>query len=106
MASWGHVGFGQRIASLATTFQMNLLDWGDENFDVAYRHQDINWTSGNLEGGRDGMGGTAAMTRTWVVSGGAAAALVIVGIVGEDRLKGSDARDTMCGLDGDDVLLG
>ena len=73
--TWDHVGFYRRNASLTNTFQMQLFDRGDGNFDVVYRYQDINWTSGNLQGGWDGLGGTAAMIGTRAASGGAAVLL-------------------------------
>lgn len=58
--TWVSVGFYRRDASLTNTFQVQLMDRGDGTFDLVYRYGDINWTSGALENGWNGLGGTPA----------------------------------------------
>ena len=59
--TWDHVGFYRRNATLTDTFQMQLFDRGGGAFDVVYRYQNISWTSGDLQGGFDGLFGTPAL---------------------------------------------
>ena len=73
--TWDHVGFYRRNASLTNTFQMQLFDRGGGNFEVVYRYEDISWTSGDLQGGWGGLGGTAALIGTRAGSGGAVVSL-------------------------------
>lgn len=58
--TWADVGFYRRNASLTNTFQLQLFDRGEGNFDAVLRYQSLEWTSGDLEGGWGGTGGTAA----------------------------------------------
>ena len=58
--TWDDVGFYRRNASETNTFQMQLFDRGAGTFDVVYRFEDIDWTSGDLQGGWGGLGGDPA----------------------------------------------
>ena len=58
--TWADVGFYRRNASLTNTFQVQLFDRGNGGFDLVLRYQSIAWTSGDLEGGWGGNGGTPA----------------------------------------------
>lgn len=58
--TWADVGFYRRNASLTNTVQLQLFDRGDGRFDAVLRYQSVEWTSGDLEGGWGGTGGTAA----------------------------------------------
>lgn len=41
-------------------FQLQLYDRGSGDFDIVFRYQDIEWSSGNASDGTDGLGGTPA----------------------------------------------
>jgi len=41
-------------------FQLQLYDRGSGDFDIVFRYQDIEWSSGNASNGTDGLGGTPA----------------------------------------------
>jgi len=61
--TWDSVGFYSSDSSLLNTFQLVLIDRDDTgagNFDVEFRYEDINWTTGNASGGQNGLGGTPA----------------------------------------------
>ncbi|WP_158772031.1 nidogen-like domain-containing protein [Paraglaciecola sp. L1A13] len=61
--TWDKVGFFPSDNSLTNTFQLVLIDRADTgagNFDVEFRYEDINWTTGDASGGSDGLGGTPA----------------------------------------------
>ncbi|QHJ12422.1 hypothetical protein FX988_02679 [Paraglaciecola mesophila] len=61
--TWDSVGFFSSDSSLTNTFQLVLIDRADTgagNFDVEFRYEDINWTTGDASGGENGLGGTPA----------------------------------------------
>lgn len=58
--TWSGVGFFDQNTSLTNSFQLQLYDRGGGNFDIVYRYQDINWTTGEASGGIGGLGGTPA----------------------------------------------
>lgn len=59
--TWSDVGFYRRNASLSNSFQIQLFDRGADGFTMALRYGDIDWVSGDLQGGWGGLGGTAAL---------------------------------------------
>jgi hypothetical protein len=59
-ATWNQVGYYSMHTDLLNSFQVILTNNGSGNFDVEYRYQDINWTTGDASGGRRGLGGTVA----------------------------------------------
>ena len=128
--TWDHVGFYRRNASLTDTFQMQLFDRGNGRFDVVYRYQDISWTSGDLQGGWGGLGGTAATIGTRAsaqggavllsASGNEAAQLALdtglgnTGVAGlwvmsfgnSPAIDGTNRADRLAGTGGADILRG
>ena len=58
--TWDDVGFYRRNATETDTFQIQLYDRGGGSMDVVFRYEDIDWTSGDLQGGFGGTGGTPA----------------------------------------------
>ena len=70
--TWDRVGFYRRDASLTNTFQLQLMDRGNGTFDIAIRYGDISWTSGDLENGWNGVGGTPASIGYRLAASGAA----------------------------------
>ncbi len=63
VVTWNEVGFFSSDSSLTNTFQLVLIDRDDTgagNFDVEFRYEDINWTTGDASGGSGGLGGTPA----------------------------------------------
>jgi Ca2+-binding RTX toxin-like protein len=70
--TWDDVGFYRRDATRTDTFQMQLFDRGNGAMDVVFRYENIDWTSGDLQGGWDGLGGTPAFIGYREASSGAA----------------------------------
>ena len=58
--TWDDVGFFSSNTSKLNAFQLILTDRGDGDFDIEFRYEDINWTTGNASGGSNGLGGTIA----------------------------------------------
>jgi hypothetical protein len=60
VVTWNNVGFFSSNSSLTNNFQLALRDQGAGNFDVEFRYDRLNWTTGNASGGVNGLGGTPA----------------------------------------------
>lgn len=63
VVTWDQVGFFPSNSTLTNTFQLVLIDRADTgagNFDIEFRYEDINWTTGNASGGSGGLGGNPA----------------------------------------------
>ncbi|MGM0988219.1 MAG: nidogen-like domain-containing protein [Pseudomonadota bacterium] len=58
--TWDDVGYFGNHTDKLNAFQLQLIDAGDGNFDMVFRYEDINWTTGDASGGRDGLGGQVA----------------------------------------------
>lgn len=61
--TWDNVGYFSANSSKTNTFQAVLIDRSDTgagNFDVEFRYDKLEWTTGNASGGNDGLGGTPA----------------------------------------------
>lgn len=59
--TWQEVGFYRRNASVTNTFQLQLYDQGEDGIDIVLRYESIGWTTGDLEGGWQGLGGDPAL---------------------------------------------
>jgi Ca2+-binding RTX toxin-like protein len=73
--TWQDVGFFRRNAEATNTFQIQLFDRGAQGMDVVMRYQSIGWTSGDLQGGWGGAGGTPATIALRTQASGAATLL-------------------------------
>jgi hypothetical protein len=63
VATWNRVGFFPSDASKQNTFQValrNRADTGAGNFDIDFRYDTLQWTTGSASGGVAGLGGTPA----------------------------------------------
>lgn len=58
--TWQDVGFYRRNADMTNTFQIQLFDRGARGMDVVFRYESVSWTSGDLQGGWNGLDGAAA----------------------------------------------
>src|SRR3972149_2508923 len=60
-ATWDDVGYFFQSLDKKNAFQIQLVDRGDGDFDIIYRYEAGNWTSGDVESPTDdGPGGTVA----------------------------------------------
>lgn len=64
-ATWDDVGYYSYGLDKLNSFQVQLIDRGassgiGENFDIVFRYEAINWTTGSASGGSGGLGGTVA----------------------------------------------
>lgn len=69
--TWQEVGFYRRNASVTNTFQLQLYDQGEEGIDIVLRYESIGWTTGDLEGGWQGLGGDPALIGWRMAASGA-----------------------------------
>ena len=58
--TWDDVGYFNENTDKLNAFQLQLVSTGNGNFDIVFRYEDINWTTGDMSGGTDGLGGTIA----------------------------------------------
>lgn len=77
--TWQDVGYYRRNATVTNTFQMQIFNQGNGSFDVVLRYEDIDWVSGDLEGGWGGLGGRAAYAGLRMDDGGTPTTLAASG---------------------------
>jgi hypothetical protein len=58
--TWDDVGYYNEHTDKLDAFQVQLISLGSGNFDIVFRYQSINWTTGDASGGTDGLGGDPA----------------------------------------------
>ncbi len=58
--TWDDVGYYDAHTNLLDAFQLQLISLGNDDFDIVFRYENINWTTGDFSGGVDGLGGTPA----------------------------------------------
>jgi hypothetical protein len=49
--TWDDVGYYDAHTNLLDAFQLQLISLGNGNFDIAFRYENINWTTGDVSGG-------------------------------------------------------
>lgn|GEM_PF-6180293 len=128
--TWQEVGFYRRNASLTNTFQLQLYDQGENGIDIVLRYESVNWTTGDLQNGWNGLGGDAAligwrfasagsMVPHWA-SGNETRLLALADTLGNTGVaglwsyhyqppkvvNGSAANDVLLGDSGEDLLYG
>ncbi|KAK0361086.1 hypothetical protein LTR94_024721, partial [Friedmanniomyces endolithicus] len=131
--TWDDVGsyYGH---STPSAFQAQIKVLGDDDFDVIYRYEDLNWPGGiysppalsinglsvslpidpslatqldNLNGNAGAPGVWAAQIRNGSIIGvSQSEADILWGGAGDDILQGGLGNDTLDGGDGDDTLVG
>ncbi len=59
--TWDDVGYFNRKTDKTNAFQLRLHQVGDAgDFDIEFRYEAMNWTTGDFSGGSGGLGGTVA----------------------------------------------
>lgn len=58
--TWNNVGYYSVHSNLTNNFQMLLRNQGGGNFDIEFRYDRLQWTTGDASGGSGGLGGTPA----------------------------------------------
>jgi VCBS repeat-containing protein len=58
--TWDDVGYYNSQTNKLNAFQVQLISVGNGDFDIVFRYEDINWTTGSASGGSNGLGGTPA----------------------------------------------
>jgi hypothetical protein len=58
--TWDHVGYYSAHHDKLDTFQIVLISEGNGNFDIEYRYNNIQWTTGDASGGSNGLNGAPA----------------------------------------------
>jgi hypothetical protein len=60
-ATWDDVGYFNRATARTNAFQLQLIAVGSAgDFDIAFRYENLSWTTGDFSGGTGGLGGTVA----------------------------------------------
>ncbi len=60
MVTWNDVGYFSQKSDLTNNFQLLLHDQGAGDFDIEFRYDRLEWTTGDASGGSGGLGGTPA----------------------------------------------
>jgi hypothetical protein len=58
--TWDDVGYFGSHSDHLNAFQLQLIGLGDGDFDIVFRYEDINWTTGDASEGSGGLGGDVA----------------------------------------------
>jgi len=58
--TWDDVGYYSGHQDKTNAFQLQLVNTGDGAFDIIYRYEDVNWTTGDASRGHGGLGGVIA----------------------------------------------
>lgn len=58
--TWDDVGYFSQYTDKLNAFQLQLKSTGGGDFDIVFRYEDINWTTGDASGGINGFGGNVA----------------------------------------------
>lgn len=58
--TWDDVGYFGEHTDKLNAFQMQIVRVGSNDFDVSFRYEDINWTTGDASNGQGGLGGSVA----------------------------------------------
>uniref|UniRef100_Q3APC8 Nidogen, extracellular region n=1 Tax=Chlorobium chlorochromatii (strain CaD3) TaxID=340177 RepID=Q3APC8_CHLCH len=58
--TWDDVGYYSYATDKLNAFQLQLIGQGNGNFDIVFRYEAVNWTTGIASGGLYGLGGTVA----------------------------------------------
>lgn len=126
--TWDSVGYFSLQTEKLNSFQLQLIDRGGAgDFDIVFRYQAINWTTGNASGGTDGLGGTVARAgysagdgtnfQELPAAGDQAAVLALDTAAGNTGRRGlwvfevrngavAGDADILAGGEGDDILVG
>src|SRR5262249_7153936 len=60
-ATWDDVGYYSGQTNKLNAFQLSIIEIDDQgDFDIVFRYENIDWTTGGASGGSDGLGGTPA----------------------------------------------
>ncbi|MGS2744189.1 nidogen-like domain-containing protein [Halomonas sp. LS-001] len=60
IVTWDDVGYFSRQTDKLNAFQLILSDRGQGDFDIEFRYENVEWTTGSASGGTDGLGGQVA----------------------------------------------
>ncbi|MCB1937287.1 MAG: VWD domain-containing protein [Nitrosomonas sp.] len=60
IVTWDDVGYFGNHTDKLNAFQLILTDRGNGDFDIEFRYEDVNWTTGDASGGFGGLGGAVA----------------------------------------------
>jgi Ca2+-binding RTX toxin-like protein len=132
--TWDDVGYYNSKTDKLNAFQLQLVGTGGGNFDVIFRYETVNWTTGSASGGTGGLGGTVARAgystgdgASWYElpqSGNESAILglettpgntgvagyykfsIVSGTSGNDNMQGTAGNDSLYGSSGNDVING
>ena len=58
--TWDDVGYFDWNTDKLNAFQLQIVGRGGGNFDIVFRYENINWTTGDFSSGYGGLGGTVA----------------------------------------------
>ncbi len=60
VVTWNNVGYYSQQTNLTNNFQLVMRNQNNGDFDIEFRYDELNWTTGDASGGSNGLGGTPA----------------------------------------------
>ncbi len=99
--TWDDVGSYFSHTGALNAFQLQLIGFGDGNFDIVFRYEDINWTSGDVSSGMAARAGFSAGDGVHSVelagSGDQSAMLALESTLGNTGAAGIDIFQVLSG---------
>jgi hypothetical protein len=102
--TWDDVGYYNAHTNKLDAFQLQLIGLGDGNFDIVFRYQSINWTTGDASGGLNGLGGSVARVGYSAGDGNAAHYFELPGSGNQPAMLGLESATGNTGIAGVDVF--
>lgn len=93
IVTWDDVGYFNSQTDLTNAFQLIMTDRGGGNFDIEYRYENVEWTTGNSSGGSGGLGGTPARAGYTASTGDPAAYFELSASGNQDALLALDEME-------------
>ncbi len=98
--TWDDVGYFSEKTNKLNAFQLQLIDRGNGDFDILFRYEDIDWTTGDASGGSGGLGGTPARAGYTAGDNNAAHYFELAGSGTEGAMRALDTTIGSTGLAG------
>jgi VCBS repeat-containing protein len=102
--TWDDVGYYNTHTNHVDAFQLQLIGLGNGDFDVVFRYESIDWTTGDASGGQNGLGGSIARVGYSAGDGNPAHYFELPGSGNQTSMLNLDSATGNTGIAGVDVF--